>query len=120
MKQFINKYVERKERDVGRGPTGIANYIYSIAYVLLVMLLGKPLCFADGDNVRQDQVWDLIPDVYSDDMKSGCRSQRSCRWDEVDYPSRSNRQLDRSRYRGIGSPSHQRCKGCVGEKQLGA
>ncbi|KUJ22660.1 uncharacterized protein LY89DRAFT_728779 [Mollisia scopiformis] len=54
--------------DVGRGPTGIGNDIYSIAFVLLVLLLGKPLAFA-GDNVQQDEVRDLIPDMYSDEIK---------------------------------------------------
>ncbi|KAE8440765.1 hypothetical protein EG329_006600 [Mollisiaceae sp. DMI_Dod_QoI] len=56
------------EGDVGRGPTGIGNDIYSIAFVLLVLLLGKPLAFA-GNNVQQDQVRDLISDIYSDEIK---------------------------------------------------
>lgn len=56
--------------DMGRGPTGIANDIYSIAYILLVMLFGKPLCFAGGDDVQRDQVEDLIPDIYSDEIKT--------------------------------------------------
>ncbi|KAE9367054.1 kinase-like protein [Stipitochalara longipes BDJ] len=55
--------------DVGRGPTGVGNDIYSIAFVLLVLLLGKPLAFA-RNNVQQDEVWGLIPALYSDEMKS--------------------------------------------------
>ncbi|KAF8857603.1 hypothetical protein BDZ45DRAFT_690829 [Acephala macrosclerotiorum] len=57
------------EGDIGRGPTGIGNDIYSIAFVLLVLLLGKPLAFA-GNDVQQDQVWDLIPELYSDEIKN--------------------------------------------------
>ncbi|KAN0091899.1 hypothetical protein V8E51_017746 [Hyaloscypha variabilis] len=54
--------------DMGRGPTGIGNDIYSIAFVLLVLLLGKPLALA-GNNVQQDEVWDLIPVLHSDEIK---------------------------------------------------
>lgn len=54
--------------DIGRKPTGIGNDIYSIAFVLLVLLLGKPLVFA-GNNVQQNQVRDLIPSIYSDEIK---------------------------------------------------
>jgi len=57
------------EGDVGRGPTGIGNDIYSIAFVLLVLLLGKPLAFA-GNDVQQSKIRALIPDIYSEELKS--------------------------------------------------
>jgi hypothetical protein len=56
------------EGDVGRGPTGIGNDIYSIAFVLLVLILGKPVAFA-GKDVQQSKVRTLIPDVYSEELK---------------------------------------------------
>jgi hypothetical protein len=54
--------------DICRGPTGIGNDIYSIAFVLLVLLLGKSLAFV-GEDVQHDQVRDLIPALYSDEIK---------------------------------------------------
>lgn len=47
---------------------GFGKDIYSIDFVLLVMLLGKPLCFS-GKNFQQDQVGDLTPASYSDKLE---------------------------------------------------